>query len=482
MFNFALMCLLIIVSAAVVFVAIKLLSDITKTKPVTKTLTTESIIKTQGSSGNPTEKTEYGDYGEISKKLSEMKATGEIWSDAEKNPENTGFYCIETSDIGTRLVYNIDQNDILGKKLSDYDYFWVDCVNSGFYAVVNISGEVVDLSNYYVLVHDDTGNLASRLVINCYEAKAVKLADTILTGTLLAPNANVEFDNTTVYGAVYAKGTIGTRAFYKEIPFTNYELLLTEPGEPVTFENFNMAQLVLKNLKKQYPERYGTYSESYQLLTTDLRQLKIFDVSGEMIEDFYDDLLYMKNLEQLIVSETKLTRLDVSIFDKLKVLDISGTPIQELVYTKDSSITTLNLSETGMLGGIDFSFMTNLKKLTVNRADFKGFNEDQAQVLGSLLTELDVSENENLTTLDTAPFTIIEKLNVSQTSIKEINLSKCEKLTEISANYTKIKELDLSANANLQTVDAYGDYTKIIVPKENIHIGKLEATVVEVKK
>ncbi len=425
--------------------------------------------------------TDFGDYEEISKFLSELKATDEVWTEMDSDPTKTGFYCIRTENLGPSMIYTLDPENICGHTMREYNYFWVDSVNTAFYAVVNIPGETVDLSDYYVLVHDDSGNLASRLIVNCYGAKTVKLDNAIFAGTLLAPNATVEYNNTTVYGAVYAKNTTGERAFYSEIPFSNYELLMSGGGEPVTFSNFNMPGLVMDNLRREYPEIYNSYSDTFVLTNADTARLKTFNADGAMIEKFYGDLDTMVNLETLSVKGTKLTSLDVSGLKNLRVLNVSDTNISEIVFGSDSKLEELNLSGTGITGSVDFSKLPALKKLVLQDTGISAFTTEQLLFLGPQLTELDVSDNRDLTKFDASQFPKLISLSVAETKITQLDVSSCIELETLNVNYTEMKELDVSANKKLKKITAYGPYTKITVASDTVTVGKLENTAVEIK-
>lgn len=472
---------LIVLAAVLSFSAVIGFKRIQALKPITEDVKDVSILKAQKLVEKTSKTTEYGDYSSISARLAKQKATGEPWTEIDKDPKRTGFYCIETNEVGNKIVYNLDPNNICGRKMSEYNYVWVDAVNTGFYALINIKGEVVDLSNYYILVHDDSGNLASRLVINCPEAKVVKLADTILTGTLLAPNANIEYDNTTVYGMVYGKASTGSRAFYREIPFENYELMLKDQGTPVTFENAMMASLVFQNLKSNNPAQYSTYANTYQLTTVDLENVITFNASNAIIDDFMGDLDGMVNLESLTVSGSKLKKLDISKLSKLKQLNLSETKIQEFIIPDNCPIEELDISGTQLVSALDFKRFPNLKKITIQKCNFKGFSKETSDILSKQLEHIDFCSNGSLTSFDFKQYTKLKYIGADETGLSTIDVSKNPELLEIHADYTKIKNLDVSANKKIKRVYAYGSYGTITVPNADVFVGKLKDTKVEVK-
>lgn len=478
----AVTCLMIIIAAGLAFYAIKYFKEAKSLEVATDEAKSVSILKEQKLVEKASKATEYGDFTSISARLSLQKPTGEPWTEIDQDNTRTGFYCIETEEVGNKIVYQINPENICGHKMSEYNYIWVDAVNTGFYALLNISGEVVDLSNYYILVHDDTGNLASRLLINCYEAKVVKLSNTILTGTVIAPNANIEYDDTIVYGMVYGKASTGSRSFYREIPFEKYDLMLRDQGTVATFENYVMSTLVLQNLRSNLPSQYSTYASNYQLTTVDLENLTNFNASNAMIDDFMGDLDGMINLETLTVSGTKIQSLDVSKLTKLKKLDLSETNIHELIVPENCLIEELDISGTEIIYALDFSKFPNLKRLTVQKVTgFNGFTQKQNDVLSKQLEYLDFSGNSSLTSFNFKPYTKLTYINADETSLTGFDVSANAELTEIHANYIKVKELNFSANKKIERIYAYGSYSKIIVPNETVFVGKLKDTKTEVK-
>lgn len=480
-----------ILIAVLSFTAVKLITDGVRATAESEAFSGKSILNQKNyvisNSGN----TEFKDMGELSLELSRLSSTHTEWTEIDKKPAENGFFCIASEQSDKRLVYNIDPENVCGKgyKLGDFDYIWVDSAGSTFYALINIPGEVVDLSDYYILVHDDSGNLASRLIINCYEAKAVKLNNAIITGTLLAPNANVEYDSTWVYGQVYAKASTGVRAYYKEIAFGGYAALLKEPFK-AEFMNVSIRSAVLEWLKENYPEIYAGYPDSYVPESTDIERVTELTLDDKLIADLGDDLKYFTNLKKLSCRRTKLKALDISGLTKLEELDISETDVESLKLPANNSLRVLKADRTSIaeldtsaLTGLeelsaayvkfksmpDFGRLTKLKNLDIAGTGFAAFREGETAALANL-EYLNISENILVKSIDLAAFKKLVSANVSGCSIEKLDLTGCDALKSLDLSYNKFKNIDLRPAAGLETCNAFGDYTQINASGMNVAV------------
>ena len=161
-------------------------------------------------------------------------------------------------------VYNVDSGNLCneGYTFEDFEYIWINSESDDFNIVINISGSHIDLSDYYILVREEKGLYASRVIINCYEAQEVILNNTIVTGTILAPNADIKYENTYIYGQVRGKTYEGTIGFSSDIAFTGYnEVMSLMYG--VEFEHEAVKKRVIELLKDQDTEgRYKNYDLS----------------------------------------------------------------------------------------------------------------------------------------------------------------------------------------------------------------------------
>lgn len=494
--------ILLILTVVLSFVAVKLVAGGLEIREGGNVLKGNSILGESDSFENSEISEVFQNAEELSLQLSKLESTHTEWTDVEEKPEEKGFFCIGTSADDTRLIYNLDPENLCnqGYSFDDFEYFWVDSINNSFYTVINIPGEVIDLEGYYILVHDDTGNLASRLVINCYEAKTVKIKDAIITGTLLAPYANVECDrSTSVSGQVLSKGTLGSYGYYKEIVFGGYKSVMTV-FEKVGFSNVAIRGVALDWLKDNYPEIYGNYSEDYVLNTMDAERITELVLDDVMIADMGDDLNCFKNLKRLSVRRTKLTALDVSVLTDLVELDISETDINSITVVPDSKITTLTADDTKLteldvsnmpslkklsLAGtvlevsVDYAKIPMLKELSLSDTGFKGFSAAEKDALSGI-TSLDLSDNHELIFFDFKAFKSLTSLNVSDCAFKGFFLDGADALVTLNCSYNEIDQLDLTPAKNLKICEAYGEsFKKIVATGMDVRVGCFEKVTVE---
>lgn len=490
----------LLVIAFLSFLSVKLIADAVKVSEEETLSSGKSILGSSdyvfGSHANP----EVEDMVGLSESLSRLASTHTEWTNYDKDPKQKGFFCIATESSDRRLVYNLDPDNLCGQgyKLQDFEYLWVDSVNSSFYAVINIPGEIVDLSDYYILVHNDSGNLASRLVINCYEAKAVRLNHAIFTGTLLAPKANVEYEDTSVYGQVYAVASTGNRAYYKNIPFGGYSEIMDD-AVPVEFLNVAIRSTVVNWLKAKYPETYAEYPDSYVPTSSDLALVTELILDDLLIADMGDDLACFVNLEKLSCVRTKLTELDVSGLKKLAELDISETKIASLTLPEGNVLRTLRADDTALsslptefLTGLktlsiagaplasrpDYSRLTSLKSLDISGTGFDAFRTEEIAALAGL-EELSLSENPGVTSFRLADFPKLKKADLSYCSLTEIDLKGCDALSELNVSYNKLKTVDLRPAASLTLCEAFGDgYSEIIATGSEVRVNCNQTTTV----
>ncbi len=494
-FPFFTLLLVILLGAAAAFL-IFVFKSISETGGMMEGISGRNILGVQSRANQSSENTEYSDYRELSASLSRLAATHKEWTNIEKNPDETGFSCIATEDEGVRMVYNLDQNSICGKyTLRDFDYIWVDSVNPGFCCLINIPGEEVDLSGYYILVHDDSGNLASRLIINCYEAKVVKLNKAIISGTILAPDANVEYDATVVYGAVYAKASTGARAYFKHIAFSGYTEILKD-SKKFEFVNVVMRSKTLAWLREHYPEQYLTYPDDYVLNTDDLLKITDLDLEGEYIADMYKDLDALVNLESLSLSKTKIKELDLRAQIKLRYLDISDTDIGYVMLPETCTVEEFN-ADNAKLYILDAGTLKNAKTVLLKNNKFMiqpayellekaeyicitNTGADNASI-GKLYTlknlkHLEAPENESITEVDLSGFAVLEFADFRDCSISSIVFAMANSLKDIDVSYNDMIEIDAKDAPHLSRIAAYGDYKRIIVRDSTVAVYSLDTT------
>lgn len=417
------------------------------------------------------------DIFQLSEELADLSSTHAEWTKIKEDPSQKGFFCI-AEDKSTECVYNIDQNNICsaGYNLKDFDYVWVDSFSGSFYTIINISGRVVDFSNYYFLVRDSSANLASRLIINCYEAEEVVLKNTILTGTLIAPAAHVTYKDTVVNGQVYAVSSSGVRSSYRDIAFSGYYKMMSALKK-AKLDNECVRQYSVDYLKSKFPLVYGDVPSNYVPGEKDLARIPELIIHDANVEDLTEDLKYftklkgfycsnstigkvdfsgMKYLNEILFSESTVTNLNFGdIKELLKVtlesckidkvdlagcpelvsLNYRGTPIKNLVLPENSKIIYLNCKS----------------------SEFTGFSEKQIASLSELLY-LDAEDNPKLESMDLSVLPKLKKVNLTNCGIRELSFENCAELYFAKCSKNLFETIDLSTAPALIYFEAYSVY------------------------
>lgn len=366
-----------------------------------------------------------GDLSTLSRELLALPVTNTPWTKLKEDPENKSLNCIST-DTNQLSVYKIDPSNVCdGYKLKDFDTMWIDSNDPDFIIVINVSGEVVDLSGYYILVHNDSIRYAGRVIINCYEAKEVILNDTIVTGTILAPSAIVTYKNTYVYGQVLASNTTGDRKTYVDLPFISY-MQIKDDFAVVDFKNPVIKEIALDELKKgKYAKEYETYTLESIFIAKDIKKIAVLDINGKNIEDL-QDIKYFTKLTTLICGNNKLSKLNLSGVNELQSLDISYNSVTELDLSQVPNLETLIISN-NQITTIDFTKTPYLNTLVAN---------DNA-----------------LTSINLSAVPELSVLNVNSNNLKEIDLTNLPKLTDLFIEYNSLTNLDVSKNILLENIN-----------------------------
>jgi Leucine-rich repeat (LRR) protein len=173
-------------------------------------------------------------------------------------------------------------------------------------------------------------------------------------------------------------------------------------------------------------------------------------------DDFLDDYVntvYLKNVEQLLISSENL--------EENKIRDLTG-------IEGFSDLKTLILAG-HKVTDLDLSSNTNLEKIVAQ------FNEIESVILpeterltevdfwGNKLSTIDVSNLPNLTKLalynnelssiNTSQNPLLETLNVSLNTLNSIDITNNTQLTSLYITLAGLTELDVSQNINLETLD-----------------------------
>lgn len=415
----------------------------------------------------------------LSDELCTLTKTDEEWCKKEEDPSDQGLYFI-SKELRETLIYQVDANSLCKGEysLTDFNYMWINSENNGFNVVINIAGSKIDLSDYYILVRDEQGLYASRVIINCYEADEVILSNAIVTGTILAPKATIKCGNAFVYGQLIGKNYEGNLRFKRDIVFTGYaDVMGTTHG--VDFTNTAIKKRVIEALKKADSRTYGSYGMGSELLEKDIKRIFELDLSDLEIKDFAHDLDLFSHLLSLDISGNAITDFDLSNFPNLQALYVRGLPIKELDISPCTALRILDVSSTRLNSLPDFSKAPKLEYLNIEDTDIKTLDCWSLQNL----KKLNISNNSQLYEFDVSKLELIEQLDISYCSLTSLSLQGAKNLVYLKASGNSYESISLDDAPKLAYAEVYTESLKTIMAKDflkrtNSRLYRLESATV----
>lgn len=490
----------------------------------------DSIIKSPSVNATPRPIPDVSDIKKLSEDLLNLEPTETEWTKKKEDPEDEGLYFISENNDKYNIYY-VDSNNIANEQytLNDFSYLWINSEDDEFYAVINISGKKVDLSDYYILVRDETRNYASRAIINCYEATEVILKDTILTGTLIAPNAHVVYQDTYIYGQVHAKSFEGNQKYFREVFFTGYANLMHDLNfADIKVDAVRIAAIEFL-MENDTLGTYSHYTTGSKLRLADTQAITSLILDGKEVSEeeigsdlaFFENLTYLScnntnissidlsyapKLTKLSINNTNIKELDLSYTPELESLSANGTEIKEIDLSPTPNIYNLSLDDTE-IEELDISKLTELLNLSIRNTaikeidlssntklinyayggtvlslpdlskltnleylDCSNTNLQNIQIGSDSIKVLDVSNNKKLTSFDFILFPSLDKLDISSCNLSTIKLDEASKLRVLNASFNKFTTVDLSVVPTLTNAELYGDSVKNIIAKSNVKI------------
>lgn len=398
---------------------------------------------------------------------------------SEEDGLTEGIYCI-TTENAQYMLYNIDSGDIAGssKTFSDFNNIWIDSHNDDFYAVLNISGKKIDLTDYYILVRDATGLYGSRAILNFYEAESVNITNAIIMGTILAPNAEITCSGATIYGQMHGVSLSGEPEFYRDMRFTGYRRIM-ENLDVISIKNDSVRIAAIEYLINNDPwDIYSDYTLASSIRTSDAEAVKKLNINsqGAVLESLEDDLSMFPNLEEIYISGGELTSFSLDRFPNIKSLSVTSTNIseidisaakdlerlvldknpelKELDFTDNTKLRVLSYSETP-LGWMDYSALPDLYYLDCSRSQVRDYLTLTGETLPNIRM-LNISGNSNIQTFYIQTFPKLESVNCSSCSILELDFSNSQALTYFKGSYNRLRNIDFRGAVNLKSIEAYG--------------------------
>lgn len=418
-------------------------------------------------------------FDTLSDELCTLTKTDEEWCKKEEDPADQGLYFISKENRET-LVYHIDAASLCkgNYALTDFSYMWINSENNGFNVVINIAGSKIDLSDYYILVRDEQGIYASRVIINCYEADEVILSNAIVTGTILAPKATIKCGNAFVYGQLIGKNYEGNLKFKRDVIFTGYaDVMGTTHG--VEFANTAIKKRVIEALKKADPRTYGGYGMGTDLLEKDIKRIFELDLSDLEITNFADDLRLFSHLLSLDVSGNAVTSFDLSGFPNLQAFYAKGLPIKTLDISPCTALRILDISSTRMDSLPDFSKTPKLEFLNIEDTGVKTLDYWSLQNL----KKLNISNNKELYEFEVKSLGMLEQLDISNCTLTKFSLAGADNLTYLKASSNAFETINLDEAPKLAYAEVYSELLKTIKASEflkrtNSRLYRLESATV----
>lgn len=429
-------------------------------------------------------------YKELSYNYTTLGSTCAEWTDEGEvvDPESgevveSGLYFISKENLRF-CIYDTDSEALCGgdHTLRDFKYMWLNSEDSGFYVVVNLAGENIDLSGYYILARDSSYMYASRVLINCYEAKNVDLSGAVLTGTLLAPYANVKYDDTFVFGQVLSDTTEGNCTTYREIKFSGYYTVMGSQDDAV-FVNDCVRQEAVKYLMEHNENGfYDFYTTASRVKNSDLDAVRELDLSGYIIKDnLNSDLAKLTNLESLTINNSNITVLTLADHPALTNLEVNNTPVASLDISGAPSLLRLSLENTAVTS-LNIDKNTHLKVLLLSGSpvgkfpkvdlpqleylDISSASLDEDHVSGAYfpaLKTLVASSNPGLRGLDLPSFAALESIDITDTSVASLAVPENTALTFLRLSGTKLQMLDLRNIKHLYSCECYCDSLTLLM-------------------
>ena len=403
------------------------------------------------------------DMARLSEELSSLQATDTEWNKKEEDAEDMGLYFISKEEK-EYTIYRVDSRDLCGEgySLRDFRYIWINSEHDDFYTVINVAGTTVDLSDYYILVREEKGIYASRVIINCYEAESVILNNTVVTGTLLAPFAKISCDNTYVYGQLIGSEYEGSLGFKRDIVFTGYQSVMgTTHG--VEFENIQIKKRVIELLKSQDTTgAYARYNLNTEVLERDVVKIMDLDLSNLGLRDFGHDLDCFSHVVSLNLGQNGIKEFDLEGFPNLQALYLNNTALKEIDLSPCQGLTILDISNTRFESVPDFSQVPRLEYLAAANAALTRIDYWSLQNI----KYLDVSGNPRLTGFDFGALPLLEQLDISNCNLLNADLAAAKELWFLRISGNPIWVLDLDAAPSLVQVEAYSGYLTEITARE----------------
>lgn len=192
----------------------------------------------------------------------------------------------------------------------------------------------------------------------------------------------------------------------------------------------------------EWPEDIAT-----ELADEDFRNLMIevadTDKDGKISKD---EALAVTSL---VAPNAGLKSVDLSFFNNIEVLDLSGNELTEIDFSGNKNITDLNLENNKLTGTLEVQYFDKLEYLRAAHNELTGLSSFGAR---GPVKEIDLSYNK-FESITLYFFSNVTKINVSHNELTRAEIRDNDKLTDMDVSFNKISEMTLWSLKALERVN-----------------------------
>ena len=296
---------------------------------------------------------------------------------------------------------------------------------------------------------------------------------------MLAPNASIVCENTSLYGQIQGKSVTGKVKFHKDIRFDGYRKIMDNLNV-LKLKNDAVRMAAIEYLINNNPDgRYSDYKVDSLVRVRDINDIRKLSIHapGVTYDALEEDLVNFPNLEELVISGGVLPSFSLEKLSAIKSLSITGTNISNLNissalnlerlildsnkelktldFTQNNKIKILSYSGTP-LGWMDYSALPDLYYLDCSNSNVDSYLTISGENLQNVKM-LDISGNGNIQTFWIHTFPKLEKVNCSRCGIINLDFTGLTSLQYFKGSYNRCKNVDFKAATNLKYIEVYGN-------------------------
>lgn len=345
--------------------------------------------------------------------------------------------------------------------------------------------EVMDLSNKEIKELNGVEYLSNLRELNLEnnQLKKVNLRYNELLTNLNISNNNLERINLN---------------FNKNLEYLNlsknnlskFDTLPISKIKKLDLSNNNISEIKLTNMKDIISLRLKNNKLKEVNLKNNLK-LEELDISFNKIKE----LSYFSNLTSLDIEATDIE--DVIVNKELKRINIGSTKFKDIEFIKNlEDLEDLNVSNTNITN-LDLSKYRKLKSLNISDTYLEKFNIKDNLLLQILKAEkahiknIDLSNNKDIEVLnlsnnkieeiDLKELTKLKDLNLSNNKLKTINLTRFKKLNSLIVNNNELKEIDTKELKDLEVLEIANNDIEKVDLNDNLNLTKLNISSTKIK-